>query len=154
MVQCFCEAGFFGDVETRPSGLQVRTCSRASGYTVPTGATFDNFLDAYNTTLEATGGTFKAGVAVVNGTDVEVAMAAQTTSWVAIGMRATAYVAPLLPHAWDQLTTPCGGMSYYRTAPTVYQCTICAAWVVLLVESRVISRRSKCSPGTPACWAQ
>lgn len=91
-LQCFCEAGFFGDVETRPSGLQVRTCTRASGYSVLAGATFDNFLDAYNTTLEAPSGTFKAGLAVVNVTDVELAMAAQTTSWVALGMRATACV--------------------------------------------------------------
>lgn len=98
-VQCFCEAGFFGEVETRPSGLQVRTCTRASGYPVPTGATFDNFLEGYNTTWDSPGGTFQAGVAAVNGTDVEMAMAAQTTSWVALGVRAVACAPPRPAHA-------------------------------------------------------
>eukprot|EP00892_Ulva_mutabilis_P012398 jgi/Ulvmu1/9530/UM053_0019.1 len=97
-LQCFCEAGFFGAVETRPSGLQVRTCTRASDYAVPAGATFANFLDAYNTTLEAPGGTFKAGVAPM-GPSVEIAMAAQTTSWVAIGMRASAAAGAKAPGA-------------------------------------------------------
>lgn len=109
-VQCFCEAGFFGEVETRPSGLQVRTCTRASAYTVPANATFENFLDGYNTTWESGGGSYKAGIAVVNGTDVEMAMAAQTTSWVAIGLRAVAYA----PEPLCALLSACSACAFGR----------------------------------------
>eukprot|EP00892_Ulva_mutabilis_P010891 jgi/Ulvmu1/8174/UM040_0071.1 len=88
--QCFCEAGFFGDVTTRPSGMQVRTCNRASELTLDTAALeWETFGEEYARSLDASGGTFSAYINPGNDT-FEFAMKAQTASWVALGMRSVA----------------------------------------------------------------
>lgn len=91
--QCFCQAGFFGDVVTRPSGMQVRTCTRASELTLDTAA-LDTFgEEGYTRSFDSPEGTFSAYVAPGNDT-FEFAMKAQTTSWLALGMRSVGEAAP------------------------------------------------------------
>lgn len=84
-MQCFCEAGFFGDIETRPSGLQVRTCSRASELQLDVAA-LDTFGEEYPRSWESPEQTFTAYAAPGNDT-FEFAMKADTASWLALGLR-------------------------------------------------------------------
>ena len=92
-VQCFCEAGFFGDVVTMPSGLQRRTCDRASDAFADMDAAsvaWDTFGEGYQRTLESTADVF-IGHLTPGETSAEFAMQGKTTSWIAMGMRSVGY---------------------------------------------------------------
>lgn len=109
-MQCFCEAGFFGPVMTRPSGMQVRNCNRASELTLDAAAIdFDTFGEEYLRSLDSTSGSFSAYMNPGNDT-FEFAMKANTTSWVALGLRSVA-CAPSLRCA--RLSACLGGCSAY-----------------------------------------
>jgi hypothetical protein len=81
--QCFCEAGWFGAVSKSKSGMERRTCDKASALKIDT-AKLDMFGSEYNRTEKS--GPFSMFWAV-KGSVVEVAMVANTTSWVGVGWR-------------------------------------------------------------------
>ena len=96
-VQCFCEAGFFGDVVTMPSGMQRRTCDRASTLTLDAATlTWETFGEDYNRSIPSASDNFAAHLNPGT-TDVEFAMQGKTSSWVAMGRRSAGCVSHLSP---------------------------------------------------------
>ena len=88
-VQCFCEAGFFGDVVTMPSGIQRRTCDRASeafGNMDIASVEWDTFGEGYQRSLTSSADVF-SGHLNPSAEAVEFAIQGKTTSWIAMGMR-------------------------------------------------------------------
>ena len=88
-VQCFCEAGFFGDVVTMPSGIQRRTCDRASeafGAMDIASIAWDTFGEGYQRSLTSSADVFSGHLNPSDDT-VEFAVQGKTTSWIAMGMR-------------------------------------------------------------------
>ena len=97
-VQCFCEAGFFGDVVTMPSGMQRRTCNRASTLMLDAATvTWENFGEDYNRSIPSTTDNFAAHLNPGE-TEVEFAMQGKTTSWVSMGMRSAGCGSDWSPH--------------------------------------------------------
>jgi hypothetical protein len=116
-VQCFCEAGYFGDIVIHPSGLQRRTCNRTSQLTLDAAAvTWETFGEGYTRTLESPGDWFKAHL-TPNGESLEVAMQGKTTSWIAWGVRSLYAAVGLCSH-WTRSCAAClhGGTGMACTA--------------------------------------
>ena len=82
--QCFCRAGFFGDVEASATGLERRVCDRASQLALDVNA-LDSFGEGYERS-ELSTDTFEM-FWTVSGDSIEVAVKAMTTSWLGVGWR-------------------------------------------------------------------
>lgn len=90
--QCFCRAGFFGDVAASATGLERRVCNRATELVLDVNA-LDTFGEGYE--RSETTETFEM-YWTVTGDAMEVAVKAMTTSWVGVGWRSVECVSRTL----------------------------------------------------------
>lgn len=84
-MQCFCEAGAFGNAVASATGLERRVCDSASALTLNT-SNLVAFGSEHKNMKESPGKTFKVWW-TVSESSIEVAMKANTTSWIALGWR-------------------------------------------------------------------
>ena len=93
--QCFCENGFFGATVASPTGLERRICDTPSALSIDE-TSLATFGAEYPNSRTSTGGTYEMYWQIVGDT-IEVAMKAQTTSWLAVGWRSVECASCLAP---------------------------------------------------------